>query len=166
MVSAFVTAERLTKQIRKAKDLGKVKLLLELRDRESRRGAAKLSTKLRLAPQSRSDRHVRPASRQRIQDVCRLIHTCSGRTLLTNSLMTVNHGSGASEQRSRSFSIFSRRRCSSSAKTSQLCSDKRRELVESLIGAANVSMWLLVNAEDGIISTWLQRNDTSGMRFR
>jgi hypothetical protein len=54
---AVVMCNTLAKKIAKATDTGELKTLLDLRDRESRRAAA-LSTKLRLAPQSRYDRHA------------------------------------------------------------------------------------------------------------
>lgn len=57
MVRALDMSNRLAKKIARCKDDSKLKSLLEMRDRECRRAAA-LSTKMRLPPQSRSDRHV------------------------------------------------------------------------------------------------------------
>jgi len=55
-VRAFVTAHDLAKRIKRAK-AEDLKPLLQMRDVEARRGAA-LMTKLRMPPQSRSDRHA------------------------------------------------------------------------------------------------------------
>jgi len=49
-------ADELHERIQKSGDLAELKVLLQLRDVESRRAAA-LATKLRMPPQSRSDRH-------------------------------------------------------------------------------------------------------------
>ena len=49
-------ADALAARIAGTDDLGELSTLLALRDREARRAAA-LATKLRMPPQSRSDRH-------------------------------------------------------------------------------------------------------------
>jgi hypothetical protein len=54
---AVSMCDQLALKIATTEDVGELKVLLDLRDRESRRAAA-LSTKLRLAPQSRYDRHA------------------------------------------------------------------------------------------------------------
>lgn len=56
MVRALAMCDELESRIAKCKDTAEFKMLLEFRDREARRAAA-LATKLRLPPQSRSDRH-------------------------------------------------------------------------------------------------------------
>lgn len=61
MVRAHTMADELAGRIAKTKDLAELKTLLQLRDAESRR-AASLATKLRLPPQSRSDRHLAGAA--------------------------------------------------------------------------------------------------------
>jgi hypothetical protein len=58
---ALCTADLLAGLIDAAKDLENLEKLLALRDREARRAAA-LSTKLRIPPQSRSDRHLAGAA--------------------------------------------------------------------------------------------------------
>lgn len=57
LVRALAMADNLAERIAGCEDIANLKLLLELRDRETRRAAA-LATKLRTPPQSRSDRHV------------------------------------------------------------------------------------------------------------
>ena len=57
MVRALAMSDTLSEKIAKCDDTAKLKTLLALRDRECRR-AAGLATKLRLPPQSRSDRHL------------------------------------------------------------------------------------------------------------
>jgi hypothetical protein len=57
MVRALAQADALAGQIAETREIGELKTLLDLRDREARRAAA-LATKLRLPPQSRSDRHA------------------------------------------------------------------------------------------------------------
>jgi hypothetical protein len=57
LVRALSQADALAERIAKTTELSELKVLLDLRDREARRAAA-ISTKLRLPPQSRSDRHA------------------------------------------------------------------------------------------------------------
>jgi hypothetical protein len=57
LVRAYAMSNKLAKRIDKCRDVSDLKTLLQLRDVESRRAAA-LATKLRIPPQSRSDRHV------------------------------------------------------------------------------------------------------------
>jgi hypothetical protein len=57
LIRALAQADALAARIAKTEELGELKVLLDLRDREARRAAA-ISTKLRLPPQSRSDRHA------------------------------------------------------------------------------------------------------------
>jgi hypothetical protein len=57
MVRALAQSDELAARIAATKELSELKILLDLRDREARRAAA-ISTKLRLPPQSRSDRHA------------------------------------------------------------------------------------------------------------
>jgi hypothetical protein len=57
LVRALAQADSLAARIAETTNLADLKVLLDLRDRESRRAAA-ISTKLRLPPQSRSDRHA------------------------------------------------------------------------------------------------------------
>lgn len=57
MIRAHAMADTLHKRIGETTDLAELKTLLQLRDVEARRAAA-LATKLRLPPQSRSDRHL------------------------------------------------------------------------------------------------------------
>lgn len=56
-IRALSMAEELGGQVDKCDDMQELKTVLDLRDRESRRAAA-LARTLRLAPQSRYDRHA------------------------------------------------------------------------------------------------------------
>lgn len=57
LVRAHAMADELHERIAKTTDTAELKTLLQLRDAEARR-AASLATKLRMPPQSRSDRHL------------------------------------------------------------------------------------------------------------
>lgn len=66
LVRAHAMADSLAKRIETTNDLTDLKTLLQLRDGEARRAAA-LATKLRLPPQSRSDRHLAGAAARHVR---------------------------------------------------------------------------------------------------
>jgi len=70
LVRAHAMADDLEKRIAKTSDLADLKTLMQLRDGEVRRAAA-LATKLRLPPQSRSDRHLAGAAARHIRGTAR-----------------------------------------------------------------------------------------------
>ena len=70
MVRALAMAETLAERIASTEDVDELAKLLRMRDTESRRAAA-LATKLRLPPQSRSDRHLAGAAARRLKGTAR-----------------------------------------------------------------------------------------------
>lgn len=77
LIRAQGMADDLHRRIEATSDLGELQILLRLRDTESRRFAA-LATKLRMPPQSRSDRHLAGAAARHIRGTARPWDTNEG----------------------------------------------------------------------------------------